>query len=253
MAWSEVKTGGQTMIGMPEGVRKLLIAYDVAGYGGRGKRQQFAVQQRLVDVLGYALTEARVSGYELQPEGDGGLGLLPTGEGVDEPRVIATLIASLEDGLAEINADLVAEARIRLRVALDEGVVHRAAHGFTGPAVVGVCRLRDAPVVRETLAACDADLIVVMADHLYRDAVAGGRARRPAFTRAAVTVKEFSGTAWLYLSGSARLPSPLAPLSTPLATAGQRDTDEAGERLSGSRPPRAPSLKHALETDPRLW
>lgn len=30
------------MIGMPEGVRKLLVAYDVAGYGGRGKRLELA-------------------------------------------------------------------------------------------------------------------------------------------------------------------------------------------------------------------
>jgi hypothetical protein len=236
---------------MPEGVRKLLIAYDVVGYGGRGKRQQFAVQQRLVDVLSYALTEAKVSGYELQPEGDGGLGLLPTGDGVDEPRVIAILIASLEAGLAEINADLVAEARIRLRVALDEGVVHRAAHGFTGPAVVGVCRLRDAPVVRETLTASDADLIVVVADHLYRDAVADGRARGPGFTQTAVTVKEFSGTAWIYLPGGARPPSPSVPVSPPLTAAGQHNPDEERSRVSPS--PQAPSLKDALGTDPRLW
>jgi hypothetical protein len=229
------------MIGMPEGVRKLLIAYDVVGYGGRGKRQQFAVQERLVDVLNYAFSEARVSSYELQPEGDGGLGLLSTGDGVDEPRVIAVLVAALEAGLAEINTDLLPAARIRLRVALDEGVVHRAAHGFAGPAVVAVCRLRDAPVVRETLAASDAELIVAVADHLYRDAVADGRTRGPVFTQTAVQVKEYTGTAWIYLPGPVRPPS----------AAGQHAAPQ--ERPHASPPAGAPSLKGALGTDPRHW
>jgi hypothetical protein len=40
------KGGGSAMIGMPEGVRKLLVAYDVEGYGGRGKRQEIATQRR---------------------------------------------------------------------------------------------------------------------------------------------------------------------------------------------------------------
>jgi hypothetical protein len=217
------------MIGMPEGVRKLLIAYDVAGYGGRGKRQQLAIQQRLVDVLSYAFSEARVSGYELQEQGDGGLGLLPTGDGVDEPRVIATLITAMEDALGEINADLVAEARIRLRVALDEGTVHRAAHGFTGPAVTGVCRLRDADVVRQALAASGADLVIVVADHLYHDSVADGRARGRVFRQVSVTAKEYSGAAWLYLPTGAGHSAPSAP------------------------PPEAASLAQALRTDPRTW
>jgi hypothetical protein len=47
--------------------------------------------------------------------------------------------------LTELNEDLVEQARVRLRVGLHEGVVHRAPHGYVGPAVIelprGVCEL----------------------------------------------------------------------------------------------------------------
>ena len=222
------------MIGMPESARKLLVAYDVAGYSGRGRRREVASQQRLVDVLHYAFAAAQVQGYELQEQGDGGLRLLPTGDGVDEVRVIADLIRALEDGLAEINGDLVAEARIRLRVALDEGVVQRAAHGFSGYAVTAVCRLRDASVVRESLAGSDADLIVVVADHLYQDVLADGYRRGPAFAQATVTAKEFTGEAWIYLPRN-------------IATANPARIPVSGEV------PNAPKLSAALRTNPQIW
>jgi hypothetical protein len=191
------------MIGMPEGVRKLLVAYDVEGYSGRAERLKITTQERLVAVLKYAFTAAHVSpdAYELQEQGDGGLALLPTGDGVDEPRVITTLIGALEAGLADINSDLVPSARIRLRVALDEGVVYRAAHGFAGLAVVHACRLRDADAVRDMLKNSTGNLVVVVADHLYRDVLADARVPGAAFVQAAVTVKELAAMAWVCLPG----------------------------------------------------
>lgn len=239
------------MVGVPDGVRKLLIAYDVAGYSGRLTWQQTAIQERLVRVLGFAFREGRVNDYELQEQGDGGLGLLPTGEGVDEPRVIAGLIAGLEEGLAQINDGLVTEARIRLRVGLDEGTVYRADHGFTGEAVTRVCRLRDSGAVRETLQASGSDLVVVLSDHLYRDAVAGGRARGPAFSAISVTAKEYSGTGWIYLPEGTHS-SPPVPRSAPAAVPEEQHSDDQ-ERSRISPPAQASSLAKALRTDPRTW
>jgi hypothetical protein len=235
------------MIGMPEGVRKLLVAYDVEGYGGRGKRLELATQQRLVDVLTYAFAEAKVpsGAYEMQEQGDGGLALLPTGDGVHEPRVVTTLIDALEGGLEQINEDLVAKARIRLRVALDEGVVHRAAHGFAGPAVTSVCRLRDAPVVKEMLKGSSGDLVVVVADHLYRDVLAHERLRGPAFVQADVTAKELAARVWIYLSaGTAPRPSPATAAESDPSVRHAPDSSERSE---------VPRLEEALRTDPGLW
>lgn len=196
---------------MREGIRKLCVAYDVEHYSGRGTRREYATQQRLADVLAFAFGEVGVSpdDREVQEQGDGGIAFLPTGGTVDEPRLIVGLLNALLVGLADLNEDLVEPARIRLRVALQEGVVHRAAHGYVGPAVVEVCRLRDADAVREALARGRGPLVAAVADGLYRDVLAHGYHGLPAsaFTPVDVQVKTFSAKAWIYQPGTGGEPA----------------------------------------------
>ncbi len=200
---------------MREGIRKLCVAYDVEHYSGRGTRREFQTQQRLADILDFAFREAGApqAGREVQEQGDGGIAFLPTGGTVDEPRLIVGLLNALQTGLTELNEDLVEAAKVRLRVGLQEGVVHRAAYGYVGPAVVEVCRLRDADAVRQALAGSGGPLVVAVADSLYRDVLAQGYHGLPgsAFTPVDVHVKTFSGTAWLYRPGADGRPAPPEP------------------------------------------
>lgn len=193
---------------MGPGTRKLCVAYDVEHYSQRGTRREYATQQRLVDVLEFAFGEAGLAAgqYELQEQGDGGLALLPTGGAIDEPRLLVGLLGALRNALAELNDDLVDEAKVRLRVGLHEGVVHPAAHGYVGPAVIEVCRLRDADPVRDALAASTAPMVAVVADGLYRDVLSQGYHGLPgsAFTPVDVRVKSYQGRAWIYLPGEVR-------------------------------------------------
>lgn len=197
---------------MEAGIRKLCVAYDVEHYSGRGTHREYATQERLSGVLRSAFREAglRPDDPEVQEQGDGGLALLPTGGDVDEPRLIVSLLTALRTGLAGLNVDLVEQARVRLRVALHEGVVHRAAHGYVGPAVIEVCRLRDADAVREALAGSDAPMVVAVADSLYRDVLSQGYHGLPgeAFTPVSVRVKSYRGTAWIHIPGGAAAPGP---------------------------------------------
>ena len=193
---------------MGPGTRRLCVAYDVEHYSQRGTRREYATQRRLVDVLEFAFGEAGLAPgqYELQEQGDGGLALLPTGGAVDEPRLIVDLLRALQNALTELNDDLVDEAKVRLRVSLHEGVVHPAAHGYVGPAVIEVCRLRDADPVRDALAESTAPMVVVAADGLYRDVLSQGYHGLPgaAFTPVDVEVKSYRGRAWIYLPGEVR-------------------------------------------------
>lgn len=193
---------------MGPGTRKLCVAYDVEHYSQRGTRREYATQRRLVDVLEFAFAKAGLAPgqYELQEQGDGGLALLPTGGSVDEPRLIVGLLRGLQNALAELNDDLVDEAKVRLRVGLHEGVVHPAAHGYVGPAVIEVCRLRDADPVRDALAASTAPMVAVVADGLYRDVLSQGYHGLPgaAFSPVHVQVKSYQGRAWIYLPGEVR-------------------------------------------------
>ena len=179
------------------------MAYDIEHYSGRGTRREYATQQRLSDILTLAFQAAGVpaGGYEIQEQGDGGLALLPTGGAGDEPRLLVRLINALAEGLVELNDDLIDEAKIRLRVGLHEGVVHRAAHGYAGTAIIEVCRLRDADATRSALANSTAPLVAVVADGLYRDVLSQGYHGLPAsaFVPVDVEVKSYAGRGWLYL------------------------------------------------------
>lgn len=193
---------------MGPGTRRLCVACDVEHYSQRGTRGEYATQQLLVDVLEFAFAEAGLAPgqYELQEQGDGGLALLPTGGAVDEPRLIVGLLGALRNALAELNEDLVDEAKIRLRVGLHEGVVHHAARGYVGPAVIEVCRLRDADPVRGALAASTAPMVAVVADGLYRDVLSQGYhgLSGATFTPVDVEVESYRGRAWIYLPGEVR-------------------------------------------------
>jgi hypothetical protein len=195
---------------MQAGIRKLCVAYDVEDYSGRGTRREYATQQRLSSILDFAFREAGVlpGSPDVQEQGDGGIAFLPTGGTVDEPRLIVGLLNALRRGLTELNEDLMEQARLRLRVGLHEGVVHRAAHGYVGPAVIEVCRLRDADAVRSALAHSEAPMVAVVADALYRDVLSQGYHGLPgsAFTPVEVQVKSYSGKAWIYLPGGSQAP-----------------------------------------------
>ena len=83
--------------------------------------------------------------------------------------------------------------------------MHRAPHGYVGPAVIEVSRLRDAEVVRGALAGSAAPLVVIVADGLYQDVLSQGYhgLAASAFVRVQVEMKGFSAPAWLYAPGAA--------------------------------------------------
>ena len=109
--------------------------------------------------------------WRTQQAGDGELAILPTD--AREPRVIGRLVPELDRLLRRYNADRLPEARVRLRVALHQGMVHLdGANGFPGSAAVEVCRLCDADQLKHALAAFpNAGVALIVSDGIYRDVV----------------------------------------------------------------------------------
>jgi hypothetical protein len=214
------------MIGMPESVRSLCLAYDLQAYSSHGVRQQLSIQEQLSRLLHGVFTEAGLpeDSCRVQPQGDGGVALLPTGKGVDEPRMLVKLIKAFEIGLAENNKQLLSDRRLRLRLALDQGVVvHDAAHGFVGGAVVNACRIRDSAAIRQALASSSGYLVVAVTHELYRDVFADGPYGLPgaAFRQ----VVRDNGNAWIYVPGNPALTTD--PASEPGNAAVQATTASA--------------------------
>jgi hypothetical protein len=186
--------------------RRLCLAADVEQYSRLDTRTQSAVQSELVRMLdeAAALTGLDRAAWARQPQGDLEFAVLP--ESTPEDAVLGPFVHHLAVRLRDHNVRPAAQ-RIRLRMAVDTGVVADAALGHAGPAPVAVARYVNAPQLRAVLAALTAaDLAVIVSDRLYQDIVRSGRRELdPAqYVRVHVQVKEFGGYGWIRVPGHAR-------------------------------------------------
>ncbi|WP_433532614.1 hypothetical protein ACQPYA_11620 [Micromonospora sp. CA-263727] len=153
--------------------RRLLVCVDMERYSRRDNVQQYEAQQDFHRLLREAAGEVGLDrvGWTTQQAGDGELAILP--RELPEARVIGRFLPELNRRLRRYNASRLPVARIRLRVAVHQGMVHLdGANGFPGQAVVMVSRLCDAAPVRRALAAFpDAGVALVVSADIYRDVV----------------------------------------------------------------------------------
>ncbi|MFJ6996643.1 hypothetical protein [Streptomyces sp. NPDC003090] len=168
---------------------------------------QSAVQIDLVRVLddAAALTGLDRSSWARQPQGDQEFAVLP--EGVPEATVLGPFVRALASRLAALNAGRVPGDRMRLRLAVDFGVVADAPLGHAGPAPVSVARYVNASQLKAVLAAIEsAHLAVIVSDRLYQDVVRlGHRELDPGqYVRAHIEIKEFAGYGWIHVPGHSR-------------------------------------------------
>jgi hypothetical protein len=152
--------------------RSLCIAVDLTGYSTRyGPDQEFA-QHAMAVTLRHAYARAGLdrSRLPIQPRGDGELALLPSD--IDEPTVIADLIHGHHDALQHTNRHLQQQSRLRLRLAIHQGLAWRGQTGFLGEAVVTVCRLVDSAELRQALTTRPrADLAVIVSHDIYHSVI----------------------------------------------------------------------------------
>ncbi|MER5525749.1 hypothetical protein ABT075_14225 [Streptomyces sp. NPDC002677] len=189
--------------GLPH--RRLCLAADVEQYSRLDTRAQSAVQSELVRMLDEAatLTGLDRAAWTRQPQGDLEFAVLP--EATPEAAVLGPFVHHLAIRLGDRNARPAAQ-RVRLRMAVDTGVVADAALGHAGPAPVAVARYVNASQLRTVLATLTAaDLAVIVSDRLYQDVVRSGRPDLdPAqYVQAHVRVKEFGGYGWIRVPGYA--------------------------------------------------
>ncbi len=184
--------------------RHLLANLDLESYSSRNDVQQHQVQQALVHVVDTAAEAAGLdrASWSVQHSGDGALAVLP--DGTSERHVVDELPAALARALADHNRAAPAALRLRVRLALHQGLVKRAAAGFAGVGVVTAARMLDCPPARRALVECpDADLVLLLSPLLYVELVLQGHTRLsgPDFREVPVVAKTFRGTAWLHLPG----------------------------------------------------
>jgi hypothetical protein len=203
------------MDGAPPGIRRMCIAVAAGAPAGSDAAGAHRALARASAALGNACRSAGLDRVlvdtELARRGHAAgteVALLPAG--IDEPRAVAALISSLAGELRRANGGCGGEGRVRLRLAVHEGVTILTAGGFAGRAVDWARRLASAPPLRAAFDAHPgADLIVLLSGQVYDDVTqfgdAGlprGRFRRAEMTSAAGGHRD---TAWIYVPLAAGL------------------------------------------------
>ena len=191
---------------------------DVAGFGSpnRTDADRDAVRAALYEILRTSLEASGVPWTDCYHEdrGDGVIIVVPPT--ISTRRVIDPLVPVLASRLRQYNRRASDVVQIQLRAALHVGPVGKDTEGLTGRAIVGTARILDAPVVKDRLAAEQADLIFAVSDYVYEHVVTSlnGQVDATAFTHVEDQVKESKISAWIHLAGRTGPglgPRPVAP------------------------------------------
>ncbi|GAA1389639.1 hypothetical protein GCM10009639_17510 [Kitasatospora putterlickiae] len=232
-------------------VRRICLVVDIEAYSGRPYQVQQKVQERLDRALDHACRRAGVDRKrcEAQDRGDGQLLLLPPD--ADEAKALPGLVLGLCDALYTLNRAPGTAGRLRVRAALAQGGVQRAALGYVARSVETACRLLDCQEARAALKGTpDTDLALVVADDLFTDAFAAGGDGLPVeeFTRITVAVpaKRFEARAWVATprSGSLVTLDPPAPPGSRGRAAGSALLRGLGDALTGAALGATPAHHH---------
>jgi hypothetical protein len=203
--------------------RRVVVAVDMESYSKRNNILQHRAQLAFREIMTEATTEVGLDRVDwvIQQGGDGELAILPPQ--TSERTVVARLAPVADRLLRAHNQGLTAEGKVRLRIAVHQGLVHLdGANGFPSAAVVHVCRLVDSPQLKAALRDHPgADVALIVSDELYQDVVQQYRDPRPeqfAKVSAEIPEKNFRTTAWIYLPGESPAAQTTArPESTPPA------------------------------------
>lgn len=154
------------------GIRRMCLFGDARSYSSRDALGQMELQRALTDALTTACRRADLDRAQWirQEQGDGELALLPPG--IDEAWTLNGLVRELRAWLYHYNRDRHDDARLRVRLAVHEGIVYAADNGFAGEAVVTVARLCDAePAKRALNQNPRADLVLIVSERIFHDIV----------------------------------------------------------------------------------
>lgn len=195
------------------GVRRMCLAFDLERYSAGNDADQIEKQRAMMIMVREACDRGALerAHWLKQEQGDGELAVLPPG--IDEAHVITALWREFRHGLDRYNRRASARARLRMRVAVHEGITYIGENGFAGTAINTVCRLRDCHEAKDALSGTDGDLVLIASDRIYQDVIYGHDAIDlpvSAFVETIIDIpdKGFHAVAYIFSDSAPRPGSP---------------------------------------------
>lgn len=182
-----------------------ILVVDIEQFGRRTDPVQAALRTAMYDVVGNAFAKARLNWSDVhdQDRGDGIIMLV----GPDTSPVVLAgeVIPAIDEGLREKAKSLTGTHRMRLRVALHQGLCLTDRNGWVGEAINTAARLVDAQPLRDVLtAAARSAMALIVSDEIYRSVIRHeyGSIDAASFARITLDVKELHGQpAWIQVPG----------------------------------------------------
>jgi hypothetical protein len=198
------KSPNETMTPYPMNTTvSTIAAVDICGFGTRrDAATQLHLRRELYSLVEQACAMTGVSWPSCHREdrGDGALFVLPAGTVVD--HLLDPFAHHLTAVLRRYNRMAGPTTRMKLRLAVHAGHVHRDEHGVAGPDVIHLFRLLEAPAFKRFAADIVSDLAVIVSDRLYSDVTGnGGLTDAGAYTPLRITSKETRTRAWTWTPG----------------------------------------------------
>jgi tetratricopeptide (TPR) repeat protein len=185
-------------------VHRAILIVDVESFGdaARTNADQLEVRDAMYKALRQSFARARISWADCAVEDRGDGVLVLVSPEVPKSRLVTRLPVGLADILGRHNASCPATERIRLRMALHAGEVHRDAHGFAGTSVNRAFRLIEAPPSRTALRTSAGVVALIVSDWFYDEVVRHHPAAGPScFRQVRAVMKETEMTAWVRVLG----------------------------------------------------
>ncbi|MFS8101460.1 hypothetical protein LFM09_30485 [Lentzea alba] len=183
---------------------RTIVTVDVADFSNPSRRAAHMsdLHDGLYGVLRRAFNGAGVDfdTCETEDRGDGALilvpGTFPKSELAD--KLPGRLVAEIR----RYNSTRVDAAKIKLRVAVHSGDIRRNTHGWIGLPVILAFRILDAQEAKQALRRPGSVLAIIASDHFFSEVISEDPGNDPeSYRRIEVTIKTFTGHAWLRLHG----------------------------------------------------
>ncbi|MFI6307003.1 hypothetical protein ACIBCH_34405 [Amycolatopsis thailandensis] len=193
---------------------RTIVVVDVVGFTApdRNSLDRLAVRQGMYEVLKTAFAESGVDfdSCVCDDRGDGALVLLPPG--TTKSLVADRLPDRMVVALRRYNHTRTPQARMLLRVSFNSGEVLNDGNGWVGDAVDTAFRILDAQTVKDAFAESGRMIAFISSERFFTDVIEKDPGLVPeSYHALPVSVKSFTGMAYLRLHGEVTAPVPQLP------------------------------------------
>jgi hypothetical protein len=214
-----------------------IVAMDIVGSGNLDDLMLLASRADVRMIAGATLAQQGidVASLETHDLGDGLRFVVPGV--ITPPALLDPFVPNLDTALRQHRKRVNTDARLRLRVAVHHGLVHRDNGVAAGEPLRVAARLLDAKPVRQAIAlAEEANLVLVVSQAMYDGVVRHGYGLDPAlYQEISIAEKELATKAWVYVPGH----TPGLPIDVPAPPAAEPPPAQPQQRPKPGPPPAA--------------